>query len=137
MALIAVIGICQWSRVIFGWAFSSPSLDSVAVQLALSLIVLIDSLLSLLLKVLSDVPLEYQCTTPASIPLLLLLAQAALLSLPLDKTISDRVLNFLWEEEEHGSLYSEGLEGAIMYYHRVLEFGPDTPGEEPKGLIVV
>ena len=83
----------------------------------------------MLFEVLSDVPLEDHCTTAASNPFLLLLAQAALFGLPLDQTLSDRVLNYLRQKEQDGSLYSEGLEGTIMDYHRVLELRPDTPGE--------
>jgi hypothetical protein len=84
----------------------------------------------MLLEVLPDVPLEDHCTTTAaSGPFLLLLAQAALLSPPLDQTLSDRVLDYLRQEEQDGSLYSERFEGTIMDYHRVLELRPDTPGE--------
>jgi hypothetical protein len=72
----------------------------------------------MLFEVLSDVTLEDHCTTSTSKPLfLLLLAQAALLGLPLDQTLSDRVLDYLRQEEQDGSLYSEGLEGTIMNYH--------------------
>jgi ACR3 family arsenite efflux pump ArsB len=75
-------------------------LDAVAVQLSLSLIVLFISLLSLLFEVLSDVPLEDHCTTTAaSNPFLLLLALAALLGPPLAQTLSDRVLDYLRQEE--------------------------------------
>ena len=112
-------------------------MDAVAVQLSLPLIVLFKSLLSTLFEVLPDFPLEDHCTTAVSNPFLLLLALAALLGPPLAQTLSDRILDYLRQEEQDGSLYSEGLEGAIMDYHRVLELRPDTPGEQPKGLIVV
>jgi hypothetical protein len=74
-------------------------LDTVTVQLSLPLIVLFKNLLTMLLEVLSDVPLEDHCTTASSNPFLLLLAQAALLGLPLDQTLSDRVLDYLRQEE--------------------------------------
>ena len=112
-------------------------MDTVAVQLPLSLLVLFESLLSTLFEVLTNVPLEYHRATTYATPFLLLLALDALLGLPLDKTLSDRILDFLWKEEKDRSVFSEGLEGAVMEYLWVLEFLPDTPGEGPEGLIVV
>jgi hypothetical protein len=135
VALIAMIGICQWVRIFF--ALDGPSLDTVAVQLPLSLLVLFKNLLSILFEVLSDVPLEYHRATTYATPFLLLLSLAALIGLPLDKTLSDSVLDFFRKEEKDGSLFCEGLKGAIVEYLWVLELLPDTPGEGPECLIVI
>lgn len=89
------------------------------------------------MEVLSDVSLEDHRTTTYATPLLLLLALATLFGFPLDQTLSDRVLDFLRQEEQDGSLYGKGLKGAVIDYHRVLEFLPDTPGEGPEGIIVI